>query len=427
MMDSITTELLTYIQESPSPYHTVAASAERLKAAGFMELGLAEEWNLKPGGRYFVPVYGSTLLAFSIGQADGPLRMAAAHTDFPCFRLKPQAGVMTEGYGKLNVEKYGGLILRSWLDRPLSLAGKVVLRGADAFHPETRLVDIGRPLLTIPSLAIHMNREVNDKGMLNPQTDMQPLAALFGKTEDSKSDFFVEWLANELSVPAADILSYELSTYPVEAGCLCGLSGELISSPRLDNLTSAKACLDGLLSAADPAGLRLVALFDNEEVGSNTKQGAGSAVLMQVLERVYDSLGKTRSQLLQDIAAGFLLSVDVAHALHPNYADKNDPIVKPVLGGGLALKQAASQSYAGDAEAVAVIRGLCEENGIAWQQFVNRSDSRGGSTLGSIASALVPVRTMDIGVPILAMHSARETMGTADQQALTALLTVFLR
>ena len=334
---------------------------------------------------------------------------------------------MTEGYGKLNVEKYGGLILRSWLDRPLSLAGKVVLRGADAFHPETRLVDIGRPLLTIPSLAIHMNREVNDKGMLNPQTDMQPLAALFGKTEDSKSDFFVEWLANELSVPATDILSYELSTYPVEAGCLCGLSGELISSPRLDNLTSAKACLDGLLSAADPAGLRLVALFDNEEVGSNTKQGAGSAVLMQVLERVYDSLGKTRSQLLQDIAAGFLLSVDVAHALHPNYADKNDPIVKPVLGGGLALKQAASQSYAGDAEAVAVIRGLCEENGIAWQQFVNRSDSRGGSTLGSIASALVPVRTMDIGVPILAMHSARETMGTADQQALTALLTVFLR
>ena len=261
MMDSITTELLTYIQESPSPYHTVAASAERLKAAGFMELGLAEEWNLKPGGRYFVPIYGSTLLAFSIGQADGPLRMAAAHTDFPCFRLKPQAGVMTEGYGKLNVEKYGGLILRSWLDRPLSLAGKVVLRGADAFHPETRLVDIGRPLLTIPSLAIHMNREVNDKGMLNPQTDMQPLAALFGKTEDSKSDFFVEWLANELSVPAADILSYELSTYPVEAGCLCGLSGELISSPRLDNLTSAKACLDGLLSAADPAGLRLVALL----------------------------------------------------------------------------------------------------------------------------------------------------------------------
>ena len=201
----------------------------------------------------------------------------------------------------------------------------------------------------------------------------------------------------------------------------------MISSPRLDNLTSAKACLDGILAADAPDGLRLVALFDNEEVGSNTKQGAGSAVLMQVLERIYDSLAKERCQLLQDIAAGFLLSVDVAHALHPNYVDKNDPAVKPVMGGGLALKQAASQSYAGDAEAVAIVRGLCEENGIAWQQFVNRSDSRGGSTLGSIASALVPVRTMDIGVPILAMHSARETMGASDQQSLTQLLTVFLQ
>ena len=425
-MELTTAELLTYIQECPSPYHTVAASAKRLQAADFMELAMDQAWNLKRGGRYFVPVYGSTLLAFTVGQTDGPLRMAAAHTDFPCFRLKPQPGVAAEGYGKLNVEKYGGLILRSWLDRPLSLAGKVVIKGKDAFHPETRLVDIGRPLLTIPSLAIHMNREVNDNGALNPQTDMQPLIALFGK-EEVTGDFFVDWLANELSVSAADILSYELSTYPVESGCTLGLSGEMISSPRLDNLTSAKACLDGILAADNPDGLRLIALFDNEEVGSNTKQGAGSAVLMQVLERIYASLAKERCQLLQDIAAGFLLSVDVAHALHPNYADKNDPAVKPVMGGGLALKQAASQSYAGDAEAVAIVRGLCEEHSIAWQQFVNRSDSKGGSTLGSIASALVPVRTMDIGVPILAMHSARETMGTADQQALTQLLTVFLK
>ena len=246
------------------------------------------------------------------------------------------------------------------------------------------------------------------------------------KAADKEKSFFVDWLAGELEVPAADILSYELSAYPVEQGCTLGLGDEFVSSPRLDNLTSVQACLDGICAAeAMGRGLRLAALFDNEEVGSNTKQGAGSAVLMQVLERIYAALGLTKEQLFIDIAAGFMLSVDVAHAVHPNHVDKADPVVHPVLGGGLAIKQAASQSYAGDAEAVAIVRSLCEEEGIAWQQFVNRSDSRGGSTLGSIASALVPLRTMDVGVPILSMHSARETMAGSDQQALVRLLQRF--
>ena len=399
--------------------------AKRLDKAGFARLALDGEWQLKRGGRYYVPVYGSAVMAFVAGEKAGSLRLAAAHTDFPCFRLKPRAGMVKENYGILNVEKYGGMLLRTWLDRPLSLAGKVVLRGETAFAPQVRLVDFARPLLTIPSLAIHMDREVNDEGKLNAQTDMLPLAAVSGETMEE--DFFLSWLAAELGTAAEDILSYELSAYPVEDGCLCGLHSEFISAPRLDNLTSVVAVLRGIMAASpeNNAGLRLGAFFDNEEVGSQTKQGAGSAVLMQVLERIYMALGRTRSELLADIVGGFMLSVDVAHGLHPNHPDKCDPSNKPLLGGGVVLKQAASQAYAGDAEAVAVVRDICERNNISWQGFVNRSDMRGGSTLGSIASALVPMRTMDIGVPVLAMHSAREVMAADDQGALTDLLTVF--
>ena len=419
-----TRELLDFIASAPSPCHTVAASAEKLRRAGFEELELGGAWQLSRGGRYFIRVYGTTLLAFTVGAA-GPLRMAAAHTDFPCFRLKPAAGLVREGYGLLNVETYGGLILRSWLDRPLGLAGKVVLRGADAFHPEVRLVDFGRPLVTIPSLAIHMDRAVNKEGALNPQKDMLPLAALFGGEADE--DWWMQALAELSGVPAEDILSYELSTYPWEQGCTLGLAEELVSSPRLDNLTSVWACLEGLMAATKdsvPEGVRLVAIFDNEEVGSRTKQGAGSAVLMEVLRRIYAA--EDGARLSAALAGGFLLSVDVAHGLHPNHMSKCDPAVRPVLGGGVVIKQAASQAYAGDAEAVAIVRALCEERGIAHQDFVNRSDSRGGSTLGSIASALVPVRTMDVGVPILAMHSARETMGAADETALAELVQAVL-
>jgi len=428
--------LLEYIGMCTSPCHTAEVSAARLREAGFQELALSGTWELVPEGRYFLKGYDSALLAFVVGRCSGELRIAAAHTDFPCFRLKPKAGMERDGYGLLNVEPYGGMILRSWLDRPLSLAGKVVLRGKDAFHPEGKLVDFERPLFTIPGLAIHMDREVNEKGELNPQKDMLPLARLSahaeagddgGEDEEAGTkDFFLEWLSDELMVSSQDILSYELSAYPVEDGCMMGLGEEFISSPRLDNLTSAKACLEGILASAPAEGIRLIALFDHEEVGSRTKQGAASGLLMQVLERIYLSLSKPREELFADIAKGFLLSVDVAHGLHPNHPDKSDPALRPLLGGGVVLKQAASQSYAGDAEAVAIVRSLCEEHGIPWQHFVNRSDSKGGSTLGSIASALVSMRAMDIGVPILAMHSARELMGAADQEALEKLMKVFL-
>ena len=417
-------ELLGFIRAAASPFHVVAESKKRLARAGFEELSLESAWHLVSGGRYCVEVFGSTLLAFTVGEkslADchAPLRMAAAHTDFPCFRLKPEAGMVQDGYGSLNVEPYGGLILRTWLDRPLSLAGKVVLRGKDAFHPDVRLVDFQKPLLTIPSLAIHK------EGALNAQKDMLPLAALLGKDAAAK-DFFLAWLADACEAEKEAILSYELGAYPYEAGCICGLSDEFISSPRLDNLTSVLACLKAIESSRPAEGLRLIALFDNEEVGSRTKQGAGSTVLHGVLRRIYEDLAGESDALDRALAQGFLLSVDVAHAVHPAHSAKSDPRVRPTLGAGVVLKQAASQSYAGDAEAVAIVRALAEEHAIPWQRFVNRADSRGGSTLGAIASSFVPVRTMDIGAPLLAMHSARETMGCADQDALERLLKVFL-
>ena len=329
-----------------------------------------------------------------------------------------------DGCGTLNVETYGGLILRTWLDRPLSLAGKIVLRGKDAFHPEVRLVDFQKPLMTIPSLAIHMDRDVNKDGALNAQKDMLPLAALLGK--DAEEDFFLAWLAEACETERDAILSYDLGTYPCETGCTFGLRDEFISSPRLDNLTSVLACLKGIEEAHPTQGIRLIALFDNEEVGSRTKQGAGSAVLGDVLRRIYHELSGESDAVCRALADGFLLSVDVAHAVHPSHAAKSDPVVRPALAAGVVLKQAASQSYAGDAEASAIVRALAEEHEIPWQRFVNRADSRGGSTLGAIASSFVPVRTMDIGAPILAMHSARETMGAADQESLERLLKAFL-
>ena len=424
-MEQITKELLQFIQQSTSPYHTVLAAKHLLEHNGFQSLDLTAGWSLQPEGKYYVSVFDSCLLAFRIGKpAAKGLRLAAAHTDFPCFRIKPAPEVTGHGYGTLNVEGYGGMIVSTWLDRPLSLAGKVVTRTTDPFAPETHFVDFKRPLLTISNLAIHMNREVNDGYKWNKQKDVLPLATLVDKKQPDKQ-FFQKFLARELGCKVEDILSFELSTYPVEQGCTVGLDEEFISSGRLDNLTSVVGCLKGIINGACTSRLQVAALFDNEEVGSNTKQGADSLVLDHVLRRIYSKLGLDAEQLDQDLAGGFMLSVDVAHALHPNYVDKCDITNQPVLNGGVVLKQASTQSYAGDAEAVAIVKGLCDANGIPCQLFVNRSDVKGGSTLGSMASALTPIRTMDIGVALLAMHSARETMGVKDQEALERLITVF--
>ncbi|WP_301860147.1 M18 family aminopeptidase [uncultured Megasphaera sp.] len=417
-------QLLNFIHRSPSPYHVVQTSMDLLKEAGFTELSPHAPWELHEGGSYVVTAFDSSLLAFTIGRHPrAHLRIAAAHTDFPCLRVKPAASIMQGVYGKLNIELYGGMIRESWLDRPLSLAGKIATTGTDPFHPAIHVVDFHTPLLTIPRLAIHMNRHTNDGVALNPQKDMLPLMTLCdGSTADS---FLLDYLAEYCHCAVQDILSYDLTVYPAEEGCLLGLHNEFISSPRLDNLTSVYASIAGLANHTAADGIQAVALFDNEEVGSRTKQGAASLLLPTYLQRLYHALGYTDEDYRLDQSSAFVLSIDVAHAMHPNMPEKCDITNIPVLGHGIALKTACSQAYAGDAEAAAIITALCRSGNIPYQHFVNRSDIPGGSTLGSLLSSYFPVRTMDIGIPILAMHSARELMGAADLKALYDLIGLF--
>ena len=418
-------ELLEFIARCPSPYHVAKAGETLLATAGFSPLIWGRPWRPVPGGRYYTRAFGSTLFAFRVGEKPGKsLRIAAAHTDFPGFRVKPRAGKAQDGYGLVNVEPYGGLILSSWLDRPLSLAGEVVLSGADPFAPNTVTVDLEAPLMTIPRLAIHLNREVNEKGeKLNRQQDMTPVAALLA--EEATDRFFLERLARALGTRSEDILAYDLNVYPVEPGCTLGFGGELVSAPRLDNLAGVKAVLDGLIDADPAEGIRLVALFDHEEVGSRTKTGAASNLLPALLSALFRGLSLDADDLAAATADGFLLSVDAAHGLHPNHPDKADPTNRPRLGGGLVIKQAANQNYVGDAVARAVVQALCQRNGIPFQTFANRSDLPGGGTLGAIASARLAMRGQDVGVPILAMHAARETMAAADQASLSRLARAF--
>ncbi|WP_295272290.1 M18 family aminopeptidase [Veillonella sp.] len=426
-MDTVA-RLLGFIDNSTSPYHTVKTGANELKAKGFTELFLEDVWALGEGD-YFVKVYDSTLVAFHIGlNLRHSMRIASAHTDFPAIRIKPNPLVDAKGYGELNVETYGGLILNTWLDRPLSMAGAVVTRTDDPFRPDVHYVDVARPLLTIPNLAIHMNRQINEGVALDKQKHMLPLFMMCNDKINTDSEWR-EFLSELVKRPAEDILSYELTLYPVEGGTTFGRYDEFISSPRIDNLTSCVACLEGIFEAKamDAEGLRMVVLFDNEEVGSRTKQGGASTILSQLVERIYMATGHTKAECYADIAAGFMISADVAHGYHPNYPEKNDITNYPILNKGVVLKMASSQSYAGDAWAIATVKALCENDSIPYQIYVNRSNIPGGSTVGSITSAMLAMRTMDVGVPILAMHSARETMGADDQEALDNLMKAFLR
>ncbi len=414
-------ELIDFIDAAGSPYHVVEKCNELLGP-----VPLFEKKGMHEGQIYCFPLYhtGAVFVAIGKNVRKAPLRITCAHTDFPCLRIKPNPVIREHGYGKLNVEVYGGLIRNTWMDRPLSIAGAVALRGKHPFTPKLQLVDVRRPLMIVPNLAIHMNRKVNEGVELKPQKDLLPLFFQNGDGDEDDTKKLLVLLAEELGVSAEDILSYDLNAYPYERGCLLGCDNAFLSAPRLDNLSSVKACVDAL-HAWNGEGIRIVALFDNEEVGSRTKQGAGSTALAILLERVCWKIGLDREEYLKKVMEGFCLSVDVAHALHPNAPEKADPTNQPMLGGGTVLKVAANQSYAGDPEAFAVIAGLCEREGIPYQVFTNHSDAAGGATLGSILSAQLPMRTMDIGVPILGMHSARETMGACDQFILTRLLTSF--
>ena len=414
------------IQKATSPYHTVQAAKEFLLTAGFSELTDSEPWTLSPGGSYVVTCYGSCLIAFTIGtdvqKTDG-FRIGAAHGDFPGFRIKPRPEMEKDGYIRLNAEGYGGVNHMSWLDRPLSLSGKVVLRSEDLFSPNVQLVDLRTPFLTIPNVAVHLQREMNKGLELKKQTQMLPLIGLSG--EAAGTSLLLHLLAEHLGCEPDNVLDYELNLYNTETGSQIGFEDAFYQAPRLDDLTSVQALLDGLISGERTRGINVVVIFDHEEVGSRTKQGADSTLFTLILKKIYRQLGWSTDAFEDALHTSLMMSVDVAHALHPAYESHYDPINKNVMGKGFSIKQACSQSYATDSETIAIVQQICDAKKIPYQKFVNHSDERGGGTLGSIAAALLPVRCVDIGVPILAMHSARETMGVADQIALTDYLTAF--
>lgn len=420
----MTEELIQLLKTGTSAVMAVKEAERRLTEAGFEELHFSNTWGLTEGGRYYMKHHDTTLLAFTVAKnvsfREG-FRIAAAHTDFPCLRIKPRPDVVTNGYAQVNVEVYGGAILSTWLDRPLSISGRIAVKSDDVLHPDMRYIDLKKSLMTIPNLAIHMNREVNKGVELNRQTDMLPIAGLIEEKLNEKQAF-LNFLAKEEGIEAEDILDYELWVYCMQEPTVLGMEEEFLLSPRLDNLTSVQALLTGLIEGKQSRGINVIALFDHEEIGSRTKQGAGSLLLLHVLEKICDSFGKTLAQTRESLYESFLLSVDVAHGLHPNKTGKMDITNKPVLGGGLCIKEASSQSYATDCEAIAIVEQICQKAGISYQKFVNRSDMPGGGTLGSIASSILPIPTVDIGVPILAMHSAVETMGRRDMEALTGLV-----
>ena len=419
--------LIDTCNASTCSFTSARYAMKRLSEAGFERLDLTGDFNVQFGGRYYVNVFDSSVIAFTIGKKfadNNNIRIAASHTDHPCLAIKPNPEMLVKEYGRINVEVYGGPILNTWLDRPLSVAGRVSLKSDNVFAPEKKIVDFDRPVFTIPNLAIHMNRKINEGIELNRQTDMIPLATVI-EDELNKNDFFMEYLAKELSVAKDDILDFELYVYNYDKGQFVGLNEEFISCPRLDNTTSVESCVQGIINAGREEGFNIAAMFDNEEVGNRTKQGAASSVLTIIMERVYAKLGFDRDRYLRDLTDGFLLSIDVAHACHPNRSEKADPTNVNILNQGVIIKRAASQTYATDCESVGIIEQLCHKYDVKYQKFANRSDGTTGSTLGSPASTLMAMKAVDIGIPMLAMHSAREMMGVKDQVYLEQLVNAF--
>lgn len=424
-MDShaeISKELLQFIWESPSCFHAVKNLKELLKAQGFQELFEKETYVLQKGAGYFVSRNDSSLLAFRLPEGEGQaFRMTAAHSDSPCFKVKENPEIeVEEQYVKLNVEKYGGMIDSTWLDRPLSVAGRVVVREPEGLV--TKLVRVDKDLLVIPNTAIHMNRELN-KGMeYNAQTDLLPLySGMEGK------DSFKRLLAKEADTQPENILGSDLYLYVREKGRFLGAGEEFLFSPRLDDLQCAYGCMRALAESRPEKAINVCVIFDNEEVGSGTKQGAASTFLEDNLRRICEALGREGGDYVRMLAKSFLISADNAHAVHPNHPEKADPTNRPYLNGGIVIKFHGGQKYTTDAVSAAYMRELCERAKVPCQTYHNRSDIAGGSTLGNILTSHVSVNTVDIGLPQLAMHSACETAGARDTQYLFKALECFYK
>lgn len=423
-------ELIDFIHNSPTAFHVVENVARELEKHGFKKLCLTESWDVKKGEKYYTTKNGSAIFAFDTGtlpMEETGIKMICAHSDSPGFKIKPNPEMIVDGkILKLNTEVYGGPILMSWLDRPLSIAGRVILKSDNPLVPGHKLVSLRKPVVYIPNLAIHLNRTVNEGVELNKQKDMLPLVSTV--TEGLEKDGFLQKLiADELQVDSNEILDFDLFLYEYEKGCVMGVNNEFISSPKLDDLAMVHAGLRALTNIDESKSAKMLCVFDNEEVGSGTKQGAGSPVLKHIIDRISEKLNMTQEQKQRAIYNSFMISADMAHSIHPNQVEKHDPVLHPVLNGGPVIKIHANQKYTTDGDSGAVFETLCEMADVPCQKFVNRSDMVGGSTLGNVSTGQIDIRSVDVGNPMLAMHSVREFGGVKDHAYMNRVFETFYK
>lgn len=425
--------LLSFLDASPVNFLAVKNLTEELQQHGYRRIDTTEALGtVKAGDKFFVTKNDSSIYAFQIGRkplAETGFHMICAHCDSPTFRIKPHAEIDCEGgIVKLNTEVYGGPIMSTWFDRPLTLAGRVIVKGKDVMTPTTLLLHMKRPLLQISNLAIHFNRQVNDGVKLSRQKDVLPILGIINDELEKGNllmNIILEELNKQQTVAREDILDFDLYLADATPACTFGAHNELISSGRLDDLSMCFAGLEALLASQPTDTTQVLAIFDNEETGSQTKQGAGSPFLSYMLKRIALAQGGTEEAYYQAVERAFMISADNAHAWHPNYSEKYDPTNHPMLGGGPVIKFNAAQKYASDAYSASVFAGLCKKAGVPCQRFVNHSDVAGGSTLGNILASSIPLRGVDMGNAILAMHSCRETGSTADHEFCVKVFTQF--
>lgn len=417
MQKKLANELIDFLYNSPTAYHAASSVKEILDKEGFEELFESDSWKVKKGGKYYLKKNDSAVIVFTVGngeiEKDG-FRLIGAHTDAPGFKIKPNAEMVGENhYLKLNTEVYGGPILYTWFDRPLGIAGRVIVKGKSALKPEVKLVNINKPVLVIPSLAIHMNRSVNEGYEFNKQKDTLPLAGFVNESLE-KEDLLLNLITEELGVNKEDILDFDLFLYEFEKGCIMGVNEEFISAGKLDDQWMVFAGIKALINSSDIDATKVMICIDNEEIGSLTAQGANSNLIRRTLERIAIALDKNTEEFFRALSNSIMISADLAHAVHPNLPEKHDPTNRPVLGNGPVLKIAASGSYSTEGVAAGIFEAVCKEANVPMQKFVNRSDVKGGTTIGPMSAADLCIPVVDMGAPILGMHSVRELATVKD-------------
>ncbi len=424
--------LMDLLEKGKTQFHVVNEIKKKYEKSGFQLLNMEKEWKLSENGKYFVMPYPSVLFAFTTGKSPESVRIAAAHTDFPMLKLKSCPEIIKKSYMTVNVEPYGGLILSSWFDRPLGLAGKIVMRGETPFKPEVRIYDSMKPLFIIPNLAPHLKKD-DKNGSIDVQKEIIPIGAMQrkGKEDGENKNHVLKYIAEDMGISEKDILDYDLYLYIHAKPEVIGLKNEFITGARIDNISSVAAITEAMTDTFCSEGntdvlgnINIAAFFDNEEIGSRSKQGADSVLLREILDRIISGVTEDKERKLKLYANTFAASIDVAHALHPNYIEKSDITNEVFLGGGVVLKTSASQKYVTDSEAGAVIAALCSDNDIKYQRQVNRSGMAGGQTLGPLMSSYVVSKAADLGMPMLAMHSACEMVHKDDYTELVKLVKV---